>query len=148
MRHFLATLACSIALASAPLIADTAIHKWVDGNGVTHFGAEPPKNVKAEEIKPRVYSPSAPAPTPEKAAEPKTEAKPKDATAEKPKEMLTTSPEQIAAQCKDAQSRLQQLESSPRLMTRAADGAMQRVPEEERQKMMESERTRIKEYCE
>lgn len=148
MRHFLAAFACSIALASAPLMADTTIHKWVDANGVTHFGAEPPKNVKAEEVKPRVYAPSTPAPTPEKAAAPKTEDKPKDATAEKPKEMLTTSPEQIAAQCKDAQSRLQQLESSPRLMTRAEDGQMQRVPEEERQKMMESERARIKEYCE
>ncbi len=147
MRHFLAAFACSIALASAPLMADTSIHKWVDANGVTHFGAEPPKNVKAEEVKPRVYSPSATTPTPEKAAEPKSEDKPKDATAEKPKEMLTISPEQIAAQCKDAQSRLQQLESSPRLMTRAADGAMQRVPEEERQKMIADERARAQEYC-
>jgi len=143
MRHFLAAFACSIALASAPLLADTTIHKWVDANGVTHFGAEPPKNVKSEEVKPRVYAPSTPAPS-----ETKAEDKPKDATTEKPKEMVTVSPEQIAAQCKDAQSRLQQLEASPRLMTRAADGQMQRVPEEERQKMMDSERARIKEFCE
>jgi hypothetical protein len=148
MRHIIAALACSIALASAPLMADTTIHKWVDANGVTHFGAEPPKNVKAEEVKPRIYSPSTPASTSEKAVETKVEDKPKDATTDKPKEMLTISAEQIAAQCKDAQSRLQQLESSPRLMTRTADGQMQRVPEEERQKMIEAERVRVKEYCE
>jgi len=147
MRHFLAAIACSIALTSAPLMADTTIHKWVDANGVTHFGAEPPKNIKSEEVKPRVYTPSTPAPAPEKASETKAADKPKDATTEKPKEMLTISPEQIAAQCKDAQSRLQQLEASPRLMTRAADGQMQRVPEEERQKMMDDERARIKDYC-
>jgi len=148
MRHFLAVIACSIALASAPLMADTSIHKWVDANGVTHFGAEPPKNIKSEEIKPRVYTPSTPAPAPEKTSDTKAEDKPKDAATDKPKEMLTVSPEQIAAQCKDAQGRLQQLEASPRLMTRAADGAMQRVPEEERQKMIEAERVRVKEYCE
>jgi len=148
MRHFLAALACTIALASAPLLADTTIHKWVDANGVTHFGAEPPRNVKTEEVKPRVYAPSNPAPTAEKTNETKAGDKTKGATTEKPKEILTVSPEQIAAKCKDAQSRLQQLEASPRLMTRAADGAMQRVPEEERQKMMETERASIKEYCE
>lgn len=145
MRHFITALACSIALASAPLLADTTIHKWVDANGVTHFGAEPPKNVKAEEVKPRVYAPSTPAPAP---SETQADDKPKDATTDKPKEMVTISAEQIAAQCKDAQSRLQQLESSPRLMTRTADGQMQRVPEEERQKMIEAERVRVKEYCE
>ncbi len=148
MRHFLAALACSIALASTPLMADTSIHKWVDANGITHFGAEPPKNVKAEEVKPRVYTPSAPAPSAEKAVEAKAEDKPKDAATDKPKQMLTVSPEQIAAQCKDAQGRVQQLEASPRLMTRTADGQMQRVPEEERQKMIETERARVKEYCE
>jgi len=148
MRHFIAALACSIALASAPLMADTTILKWVDANGVTHFGAEPPKNVKAEEVKPRVYAPNAPEPAQEKASMTSTDGKPKDTPAEKPKEMLTISAEQIAAQCKDAQSRLQQLESSPRLMTRAADGAMQRVPEEERQTMIADERARVQEYCE
>ena len=145
MRHFLAAFACSIALASAPLLADTTIHKWVDANGVTHFGAEPPKNVKSEEVKPRVYAPSTSASAPSEA---KAEDNPKDATIEKPKEMVTVSPEKIAAQCKDAQSRLQQLEASPRLMTLAADGQMQRVPEEERQKMIDSERARVKEFCE
>jgi len=148
MRHFLAALACSIALASTPLMADTSIHKWVDANGITHFGAEPPKNVKAEEVKPRVYAPSAPASSAEKAVEAKAEDKPKDAATDKPKQMLTVSPEQIAAQCKDAQGRVQQLEASPRLMTRTADGQMQRVPEDERQKMIETERARVKEYCE
>ncbi|MDD2893531.1 MAG: DUF4124 domain-containing protein [Halothiobacillaceae bacterium] len=151
MRHIFASLACSIALASAPLMAETSIHKWVDANGVTHFGAEPPKNVKSQEVKPLIYSSgTTTAPAPEAAPEAKPEdPTKKDAAAEKPKEnILTISAEQIAAQCQNAQSRLQQLEASPRLMTQTPDGQMQRVPEEERQKMMDDERARIKEYCE
>ena len=145
MRHIFATLVCSIALASTPLMAETTIHKWVDANGVTHFGAQPPQNVKSVEVEPRVYAPSAPALA--NTSEAKPEDKPADAAADKPKEMVTISAEQIAAQCKDAQARLQQLEASPRLMTRTADGQMQRVPEEERQKMIDTERARVTEYC-
>ena len=144
MRHILASLVCSVALASSPLMADNNIYKWVDANGITHFGAQPPANVKSEEVQPKVYAPSTPAPSPTKP-----EAAPaKDTAAEKPKEMVTISAEQIAKQCNDAKQRLQQLESSPRLMTRAPDGQMQRVPEEERQKMIADERARVTEYCE
>ncbi|MEW5837975.1 MAG: DUF4124 domain-containing protein [Pseudomonadota bacterium] len=133
-------------MAATPLMADTTIHKWVDANGVTHFGAQPPANVKSEEVQPRVYGPAT---TPAEAPKPAAEAKPEaPAEEEKPKEMVTISAEQIVKQCNDAKQRLQQLESSPRLMTRAADGQMQRVPEEERQKMMDTERARIKEFCE
>lgn len=146
MRHIFASVLCSFALAATPLMADTTIHKWVDANGVTHFGAQPPANVKSEEVQPRVYGPAT---TPAEAPKPAAEAKPEaPAEEEKPKEMVTISAEQIVKQCNDAKQRLQQLESSPRLMTRAADGQMQRVPEEERQKMMDTERARIKEFCE
>ena len=147
MRHIFATLVCSIALASTPLMAETTIHKWVDANGVTHFGAQPPQNVKSIEVEPRVYAPATSAPAQSTTSEVKPEAKPADAAADKPKEMLTISAEEIAKQCKDAQARLQQLEASPRLMTRTADGQMQRVPEEERQKMIETERTNVADYC-
>ncbi len=148
MRRILAPLVCSVALACSPLMADTNIYKWVDANGVTHFGAQPPANVKTEEVQPRVYAPAAPTQSAEKPSNAKSEPSAKEAATNKPKEMLTISAEQIAAQCNDAQKRLQQLESNPRLMTRTADGQMQRVPEEERQKMMETERARVKEYCE
>jgi hypothetical protein len=147
MRHHMILLVCSLALVSAPVFADTTIHKWVDSNGVTHFGSEPPKNTKSVEVEPRVYAPSAPAQPAASADKNNAEDKPKEPAAEKPKEMLTISAEAIAAQCQNAQQRLQQLEASPRLMTRAADGQMQRVPEEERQKMMDDERARIKENC-
>ncbi|MGD9888752.1 MAG: DUF4124 domain-containing protein [Halothiobacillaceae bacterium] len=145
MRHIFATLVCFIAFASSPLRAETTIYKWVDSKGITHFGAQPPQNVKSVEVEPRVYAPATPAPSNTNEAKP--EDKPAEAAAEKPKEMLTISAEEIAKQCKDAQARLQQLEASPRLMTRSADGQMQRVPEEERQKMIETERANVADYC-
>lgn len=147
MRRHIILIVCSLALTSAPLYADTTIHKWVDSNGVTHFGSEPPKNTKSVEVEPRVYAPSTPAVAADKTTESKAEDKPKEPATEQPKEMLTISPEAIAAQCQNAQQRLQQLEANPRLMTRTADGQMQRVPEEERQKMMDDERARIKDNC-
>ncbi len=149
MRYILASLVCTVAMTASPLMAEPTIHKWVDSNGVTHFDAQPPANVKSEEVQPRVYGPATPVQAAQKPAETeaKVEDKPKETEAAKPQEVLTISAEQIAAQCKNAQQRLQQLEASPRLMTRTPDGQMQRIPEEERQKMMEEERARIKDYC-
>ncbi len=148
MRHLLAAL-FTCTLFAAPVMAESNIYKWVDANGVTHFGAQPPQNVKAEEVKPRVAPANAAPSTAPQAAEAAKDEKPKDAdkTKDSNKQMVTISAEQIAEQCKNAQARLQQLESSPRLMTRGADGQMARVPEEERQKMISEERARVQDYC-
>lgn len=56
--------------------------------------------------------------------------------------------EKMAEQCQNARQRLQQLEASPRILIKGADGEMQRASEEERQRMIEEERKRIQLYCE
>ncbi|MGB9578476.1 MAG: hypothetical protein ACPL3S_04325, partial [Halothiobacillaceae bacterium] len=65
-----------------------------------------------------------------------------------PREVMTMPAEQMAEQCQKARQRLQQLESSPRILYRGADGEMIRAPEEERQRMIDEERKRIELYCE
>ena len=40
----------SLLLVIYPLSGQTAVYKWVDENGNTHFGDTPPANAKAEEV--------------------------------------------------------------------------------------------------
>ena len=147
MRH--TALLAALFLIAAPAIGQSTIHKWVDERGVTHYSEQPPASGQSKEIQPRVTRPATPeaaAPQTEEKAE---QASPADANKAKPKdkEMFTMPADKMAEQCQQARQRLQQLESSPRIMTRGADGQMQRAPEEERQKMMEEERKRVELYC-
>lgn len=145
MRH--TVLLAALLLIAAPAIGQTTIHKWVDERGVTHYSEQPPASGQSKEIQPRVTRPPA-AETAAPQAEEKAEQTPTaDADKAKPKEMFTMPADKMAEQCQQARQRLQQLESSPRIMTRGADGQMQRAPEEERQKMMDEERKRIELYC-
>lgn len=144
MRH--ALVLSALLLAAAPILGQAAIYKWVDAHGVTHFTEQPPPSGKGEEVQPRVTRPATPPPAAPASAG---DAAPPAGEADKakPKEMFTMPAEQMAEQCKNARQRLQQLESSPRIMTRGEDGQMQRATEEERQRMMDDERKRIELYC-
>lgn len=50
------TIACIILLCSGN--APAQVYKWVDANGVTHYGAQPPANSKAREVKLREATPA------------------------------------------------------------------------------------------
>lgn len=138
-----------LAMLSTPCQA--AIYKWVDEKGVTHYTEQPPPDGKGQEIEPRLPQASKqtthpPASKPEGSKGANDQ--PTDQVNGKPKEVLTVSPDQLAEQCQKARQRLQQLESSPRILYRGADGEMIRAPEEERQRMIDEERKRIELYCE
>ncbi len=45
-----AAILCSLIVYSTPSIADD-YYRWVDSQGVVHYGSRPPKGVKAEKIK-------------------------------------------------------------------------------------------------
>jgi len=141
MRHVIA-LPLFLAVLATPCQA--AIYKWVDEKGVTHYTEQPPANGKGQEIQPRVIPPATPAVPPAgQAVE-----KPAAEGASTPREVMTISAEQMAEQCQKARQRLQQLESSPRILVQGADGEMRRASEEERQRMLDEERKRIELYCE
>lgn len=140
-----ALLLCLLALP-----CHAAIYKWVDEKGVTHYSEQPPASGKGQEIQPRVTPASPPSPTPSKPASNKLkEDRPAEAReSSTPREVLTMPAEKMLEQCQNARQRLQQLESSPRILVKGADGEMQRASEEERQRMIEDERKRIQLYCE
>ncbi len=144
MRHTL--ILSALLLATLPTLSQAAIYKWVDAQGVTHFTEQPSPSGRGEEVQPRVTRPATPPPAAPAsamdAAPPAGETNPA-----KPGEVLTMPADKMAEQCQNARQRLQQLESSPRIMTRGEDGQMQRAPEEERQRMMDEERKRIELYC-
>lgn len=47
-------LVCALVL---PLVAGAQVYKWVDANGVTHYGERPPANNKSKELQLREASP-------------------------------------------------------------------------------------------
>ncbi|MGB9670441.1 MAG: DUF4124 domain-containing protein [Halothiobacillaceae bacterium] len=139
------TIALPLLLAMLSTPCQAAIYKWVDEKGVTHYTEQPPASGKGQAIQPRLTTPATPAVPP--AGQPVE--KPATATEQTPpREVMTMPAEQMAEQCQKARQRLQQLESSPRILYRGADGEMIRAPEEERQRMIDEERKRIELYCE
>ncbi|MEW6445317.1 MAG: DUF4124 domain-containing protein [Pseudomonadota bacterium] len=148
MRQTLALTALLIAL---PMTAQATIYKWVDSKGVTHYTETPPPAGQAQELQPRTTAPKplpAPAaPSAEPAAKAASDKPGAEAGKDKSKEIMTPTAEQMEKQCQDARQRLQQIENSPRMITRGEDGQMRRMPEEERQGMMDEERRRIELYC-
>ena len=129
-------LVCSSSILAAP------IYKWVDAQGTTHFGSEPPANQKVESINTKVFQP----PVPEKTAG--------QAAAEEARKSSNTQADidrevrkQIAEEEKALiRYNLAQLENNPRVLA-DIDGTPTRLSEEERQARIAEIKTAINERC-
>ena len=131
------------------LLSSTAMaaqmYRWVDAQGVTQFGQQPPEGRAYERVDIRSAPPPggtlrAPAAQPE--AEP---------------ENQMQSPEQTAdgkafearrlEQCGQLQANLRTMESNPRLSRTNEAGEVERIGEEERQALMAQTRADLEAYC-
>ena len=135
-------LVCSSSILAAP------IYKWVDAQGTTHFGSEPPANQKVESINTKVFQP----PVPEKTAG--------QAAAEEARKSSNTQADidrevrkQIAEEekalkkyCSEIRYNLAQLENNPRVLADIG-GTPTRLSEEERQARIAEIKTAINERC-
>ncbi|MFV8784191.1 DUF4124 domain-containing protein [Microbulbifer sp. SA54] len=156
MRILFATLLLGLGL-SAATQAD-GIYKWVDENGVVHFGSQPPKEKQVEVVKapksarykqwqqaqealaakdqPAPESPEQKAPA--QAAKSKAQQEPEENKAE------------LAARahrCNSAQQRLQELHSHARVREVDASGNYRVLPEEERQQRIRQAKQIMQDNC-
>lgn len=165
MRSVIAPLVLGIGLA-ATVQAD-GIYKWVDENGVVHFGSQPPKQEQVEVVKApksdrfkqwqqeqnalvaeRKLATAAesgdgenPASIPE--SQPQTKA-------EQPATQADTSAAEMAARaerCRSAQARLQELQSRPRVREVDANGNYRVLAEEERQQRIRQTKDLLQNDC-
>lgn len=143
MGHFI-TVGSLLFLLSFSVFA-TPIYKWVDAQGVTHFGSEPPNNQGAENISRQTYQPK-----PVASSGPKVDSLDNSKTqAEIDREVRQQVAEEAAAlkaYCTEARYNLAQLENNPRVLAEV-DGKTTRLSEEQRQARITELKTSINERC-
>ncbi|WOX06673.1 DUF4124 domain-containing protein [Microbulbifer pacificus] len=165
MRSVIATLVLGIGLA-ATVQAD-GIYKWVDENGVVHFGSQPPKQEQVEVVKPpksdrfKQWQQEQNALVAERKLATGAEAGDSDNSESTPASQSKTDEDQSAKQadaraaemaardlrCRNAQARLQELQSRPRVREVDAKGNYRVLPEEERQQRIRQTKDLLQNDC-
>jgi hypothetical protein len=139
MRTFF--LAIGLLLGMGPLCMAGQIYKWVDAQGVTHFGAQPPQGQEATSV----VTPSVPAgkpPTPLRS----------DAIGDQQaidktvKKQVAEQQAQLKVFCEQARTNLAQLQNNPRIREEI-DGEMRRLTDETRQERITEAQKQIEQNC-
>ncbi len=144
MRRLILSSSLLLALA-APAMAGS-IYKWVDAQGTTHFGAQPPQGASAERINPIVPQPSSPSEA--STAEPKERNSDKQSQIDADvKAKVAADQEQVEKYCLQMRTNLAQLLHNPRISVEEENGELRRIPEEERQAKIAEAQKGISEHC-
>ncbi|MDX1725811.1 MAG: DUF4124 domain-containing protein [Pseudomonas sp.] len=143
MRRMILTSSLLLALSASAMASQ--VYKWVDAQGGTHFGAQPPQGQQATTINtaappPKTAEPTA-APIFESIADPE-----QTAIDEKVKREITTQEAERKKYCETVRTNLAQLENNPRVRVEV-DGEVRRLNEEERQQRISEARQAIGENC-
>lgn len=143
MRHMILTGSLLLALCTSAMAGQ--IYKWVDDQGVTHFGAQPPQGLEATSINTATPPPRAPAPTP--AATPAADDAQQKAIDDKVKDQVAKQEAERKKYCENARTNLAQLENNPRLRIEGDNGELRRIGEDERQQRITELKKSIDETC-
>ncbi len=144
MRRIILT--SSLLLALSATATASQVYKWVDAQGVTHFGSQPPQGQSATSIntsapQPKAVEEEQPAPTFESIADPEQAAFDKKA-----KEEVAAKEAERKKYCEDVRTNLAQLENNPRIRVEV-DGEVRRLGEDERQQRIAEAKKAIAENC-
>ena len=139
-------LASSLLLALCAPVMASQVYKWVDAQGVTHFGAKPPQGQTATQINtntppPRAPETPPPAPTFDSIADPQQEA-----INEQVRKDVAAKEAERQKYCEAQRTNLAQLENNPRVRIEV-EGEVRRLSEEERQTRMADARKAITDNC-
>lgn len=144
MRRIILTTSLLLALSASAMASQ--VYKWVDAQGVTHFGSQPPQGQSATSIntsapQPKAVEEEQPAPTFESIADPEQAAFDKKA-----KEEVAAKEAERKKYCEDVRTNLAQLENNPRIRMEV-DGEVRRLGEDERQQRIAEAKKAIAENC-
>jgi hypothetical protein len=139
MRTFFFTASLLIGLSSLCMAGQ--IYTWIDGQGVTHFDAQPPQGQEAT----IVVTPALPTGKPT--------APPRRSVIGDQQAIDNTVKKQVAEQqaqlktfCEQARNNLAQLQNNPRLRE-DIDGEMRRLTDQQRQERITEVQRQIKDNC-
>ncbi|MFZ6050214.1 DUF4124 domain-containing protein [Pseudomonas sp. CR3202] len=147
-------LAGSLLLVMASSAMASQVYKWVDAQGITHFGAQPPEGQAATTVNTSIPKPRPSLPRLD-SEQPKPEASlPKNepmgdqkAIDEKVKAKVASQEAERRKYCETIRTNLAQLQNNPRLRTEE-NGEVRRLKEEERQSRIKDAEKAIRENCE
>lgn len=146
MRILPATLFAALLLSSMANAEAATIYKWVDAQGRTHFGSQPPAGLESQRLtttsRPAVTGTSPLSGQPSESADSPSQ---KEIDA-KIKRQVAIEQAELQAYCTDMRTRLSQLKNNPRLLAEV-DGQMVRLSEEERQGRILEAESKISEFC-
>jgi hypothetical protein len=137
-------LAGGLVLALCGNVMAAQVYKWVDAQGVTHFGAQPPQGQQVETVN-TVTAPAKPAATPAPVAEDETEAD-QQSIDRKVKQQVAEQEAERKRYCETMRTNLAQLQNNPRVRVEEK-GETRRITEEERQARIAETRDKIAENC-
>ncbi|MDN6856024.1 DUF4124 domain-containing protein [Pseudomonas sp. CAN2814] len=140
----------SLLLALAPTVMAAQVYKWVDAQGITHFGAQPPEGTSADTVNTSTAQPKAsnfPPPAPPKATLPPSEDEKQKAVDAKVKQEVAQQEAQRVKQCEQLRIDLAQMKNNPRIRVDDGSGELRRIGEEERQERIAKSEKDIRENC-
>ncbi|MBT8069478.1 MAG: DUF4124 domain-containing protein [Xanthomonadales bacterium] len=152
-----------LVLGTGPYVVDNAlaggeVYRWVDENGVVHFGDQPDAKAKANAEVVQIQTtpagsaetPTADTPAAENAsdsAQPSYVQTLREERAARRREAAERE-KAIAGDCKRSREVVSQLEPSPRVIVRREDGTVTRLDDNERVKALDEARNFIADNCE
>ena len=152
---FMTILLTAISYSAMDAVADETIYRWVDKDGVVHFGDQPGTDSKTETIAIKAAPRNtAPPSTVENQAISSQPQEPQVSIAQKRRneraEKRSEAEEKrqaVAAGCKQRRQLVAQLEPSPRVMVEGEDGNITRMDDDKRLEILAEAQTYIGEKC-
>ena len=143
MRRMIITSSLLLALSASAMASQ--VYKWVDEQGVTHFGSQPPQGQQATSVNTATPQPKQPAQQPAPTFDSVADPKQAEYDAKVKKDVAHTEAE-LKKFCESMRSNLAQLSNNPRVEFEV-DGEVRRMTEEERQKQINDAKKSIGENC-
>ncbi|WP_313240838.1 DUF4124 domain-containing protein [Stutzerimonas kunmingensis] len=137
-------LAGGLLLALCGNVMAAQVYKWVDAQGVTHFGAQPPQGQQVETVN-TVTAPAKSTTMPAPVVEDETEVD-QQSINRKVKRQVAEQEAERKRYCETMRTNLAQLQNNPRVRVEEK-GETRRITEEERQARIAETRDKIAENC-
>ncbi|MDB6446717.1 MULTISPECIES: DUF4124 domain-containing protein [Pseudomonas] len=140
MRMILLT--ASLLAGLSPMCMAGQVYKWVDAQGVTHFGSQPPQGAEATTVIKSAPSPAGKPPAPPTGGA----IGDQKVIDQEVKKQVAEQEAQLKAFCEQARTNLAQLQNNPRLREEV-EGEIRRLTDEERRQRIDETRQQIEEHC-
>lgn len=137
-------LAGGLVLALCGNVMAAQVYKWVDAQGVTHFGAQPPQGQQVETVN-TVTAPAKSTTMPAPVVKDETEVD-QQSIDRKVKRQVAEQETERKRYCETMRTNLAQLQNNPRVRVEEK-GETRRITEEERQARIAETRSKIDENC-